>query len=298
MSAFLSPIGNGQQFFTDTGLVNSGGLIYTYIAGTTILTSTWSTSGQSVVNANPIVLNAYGRLSQEIWFQSGLQYKFVITNSAGVQLNPGTYDTLSGINDVAAAAPSTEWVLGSTPTYISPTSFSVTGNQTNVYNIGRRIQAQVLSGTVYGTIQSSVFTTITTVSLVMDLPISGPLDTGISIIAFGIVSGTPSSAPVPVNQTIPYASTINWNGLQGIAAKVTLTGNPIIAKPSNLFVGTYVLILAQDSVTGNRTVTWDAAFKWPSGVKPILSTAVNSIDLFSFFSDGINMYGSYIRGVA
>jgi hypothetical protein len=293
MSAFLSPICNGQQFFTDAGVVNAGGFIYTYLAGTTIASATWTTNSQAIQNGNPIALNAAGRPPQEIWLQSGLQYKFVVTNAAGVQLTPGTFDNISGVNDVSVA-PSTEWVLGSIPSYVSGNSFTVTGNQTSIYNVGRRIQAQVTSGTVYGTIQSSVFSTVTTVSLVMD---NTPLDTGLSVASFGIVSGIPSSAPVPVEQTLAYGATINWNSSLGIAAKCTMTGNPIIANPTNLFVGTMVLILIQDG-TGSRTVTWGTAYKFPAGVKPVLSTAPGAIDLMSFFCDGTNLYGSYARGLA
>ena len=48
MASYLSPIGNSQQFFTDAGIVNVGGLLYTYIAGTTTPATTWTTLAQAV----------------------------------------------------------------------------------------------------------------------------------------------------------------------------------------------------------------------------------------------------------
>ena len=105
--------------------------------------------------------------------------------------------------------------------------------------------------------------------------------------------------PSYTNQTLAYASTINWNVDSGTVASVVLTGSPTMAAPSNLKPGaTYVLRVIQDS-SGNKNITWNSAFKWPSGVTPVLSTAANSIDLFTFFSpDGITLIGSYLRGIA
>ena len=54
--------------------------------------------------------------------------------------------------------------------YVSPTSFSVTGaDVTTVYHAGRRVKAfGPLTGTIYGTIQSAVFATNTTVTVLWD----------------------------------------------------------------------------------------------------------------------------------
>jgi hypothetical protein len=42
MSVNLSPIGNGQQFFDNTGSPLNGGLIYTYQAGSTTPLATYT----------------------------------------------------------------------------------------------------------------------------------------------------------------------------------------------------------------------------------------------------------------
>jgi len=54
--------------------------------------------------------------------------------------------------------------------------------------------------------------------------------------------------------------------------------------------------VVQDA-TGSRTLTWNSVFKWPAGVAPVLTTTANARDVFSFISDGNNLYGSYLTDV-
>lgn len=85
--------GAGAQFFNDNGVPLAGGLIYTYLAGTNTLTATYTSSTGLIAHANPIVLNAAGRVSTgEIWITAGLAYKFILKNAAGVQI--GSYDNI------------------------------------------------------------------------------------------------------------------------------------------------------------------------------------------------------------
>jgi hypothetical protein len=99
MAVNLSPIGNGQQFFDNTGLPLNGGLIYTYQAGSSTALATYTDINGTVANSNPIVLDSSGRLSSEVWLTYGYNYKFVVKTSAGTTL--GTYDNLYGIIGVA-----------------------------------------------------------------------------------------------------------------------------------------------------------------------------------------------------
>jgi len=101
MAYLLSPIGNGFQFFSTTGLPLNGGYIYTYQAGSTTALATYTDSTGNTANANPIVLGTDGRPPQEIWLNSGYSYKFVLTTSTGTQI--ATYDNLYGIPSTTAA---------------------------------------------------------------------------------------------------------------------------------------------------------------------------------------------------
>jgi hypothetical protein len=102
MAVNLSPYGGvGAQFFDNAGNVLTGGKIFTYAAGTTTNQATYTTSAGNIFHSNPIILDASGRVPSggEIWLTSGVKYKFVLTDSNDVLI--GTYDNISGINDVA-----------------------------------------------------------------------------------------------------------------------------------------------------------------------------------------------------
>lgn len=209
MAAFLSPIGNsGTPFFTQQGLVLAGGMIYTYLAGTTTPQATWTTLTQSVPNSNPIVLNSAGLPPQEIWLQQGTSYKFVIQDAQGNTLL--TLDNISGINDVSISP--LEWIASNlTPTFIDGTHFSVPGNQTNNFQIGRRIQASVSAGTIYGTISNSVFSTVTTITVIWD---TGALDSGLTNVSYALLNATHPSMPNAFNvQAFSVAGTFTYNPL-------------------------------------------------------------------------------------
>ena len=100
MSVNLSLLGGaGWQFFTDNGTPLAGGLLYTYLAGTSTAATTYTTSAGNVPNSNPIVLNSAGRVQTEIWLTQGVSYKFVLKTSAFITI--GTYDNIDGAADPA-----------------------------------------------------------------------------------------------------------------------------------------------------------------------------------------------------
>ena len=99
MAVNLSPVaGAAAQFFDNSGNVLTGGKLYTYSAGTTTPAPTYTSSSGITAHANPIVLNAAGRVpdSGEIWLADSVSYKFVLKDTNDVLI--GTYDNLVGIN--------------------------------------------------------------------------------------------------------------------------------------------------------------------------------------------------------
>lgn len=95
--------GAGAQFFDDNGVPLAGGLIYTYLAGTTTPAATYTSSTGLTAHANPIVLNAAGRVpTGEIWLSDLVQYKFLLKTSTNVQI--GSFDNISGANPSISAA--------------------------------------------------------------------------------------------------------------------------------------------------------------------------------------------------
>jgi len=100
MSVFLSPVGGaGAQFFDNNGIPLTGGKLYTYLAGTTTPAATYTSSSGGTAHANPIVLDAAGRVSgsSEIWLTSGVSFKFILKTSADVTI--GTWDDINGNGD-------------------------------------------------------------------------------------------------------------------------------------------------------------------------------------------------------
>jgi len=94
------------------------------------------------------------------------------------------------------------------------------------------------------------------------------------------------------------AATVSWNMAPGNVYSLVLDGNRTMAAPTNVQPGfTYILLLYQDGVTGSRTVTWNAVFKWAAGTAPTLTTAVDSLDVITFVADASgNLHGS--QGIA
>lgn len=87
--------GVGAQFFDNNGVPLSGGLLYSYEAGTTTPATTYTSSVGDVAHTNPIVLDAAGRVpGGEIWLNYITKYKFVVKTSTGVLL--ATYDNVGG----------------------------------------------------------------------------------------------------------------------------------------------------------------------------------------------------------
>ena len=88
--------GAGAQFFTNSGVILSGGLVYTYAAGTTTPQAAYTTSSGSTAHTNPIVLDSAGRVPSggEIWLTDAVAYKFVLQTSLAVLI--ATYDNITG----------------------------------------------------------------------------------------------------------------------------------------------------------------------------------------------------------
>lgn len=225
MAAYLSPIfGAGAQFFTNQGIILSGGKLYTYQAGTTTPLTTWTDSTQIVANANPIIADSAGRLANEIWLQASTTYKFILTDSNDNTL--GTWDNIAGLNDITSSVTVSEWETTSlTPSYIDASSFSVSGDKTSTFTINRRLKLAVSAGTVYGYVVSSAFGGAVT-TIVMQ-PDSTVLDSGLSSVNVGLISSVNTSAPqqlFAMNAPVTVASASTTPIGAALSASVYISG--------------------------------------------------------------------------
>lgn len=214
MSFLLSPIGNESQINAN-GAPLSGGMIETYIAGTSSPTFTYTDNTGNFPQENPIILNTLGLPPSPIWLSSQLLYKFIIKDSNGV-VQRGDLDNIAGIAPALPPGVSQWVVFGGSPTFLTGTSFSLTGDQTNTFQPSRRVQTVNTGGTVYSTILTSVFSAgVTTITLSND---SGALDSGLSQVSYGILSATDSSIPA----TIPVQSYLTFTGVQEVTTSGTV----------------------------------------------------------------------------
>lgn len=102
MSVNLSALaGAGQQFFSDNGVILSGGKLYSYAAGTTTPQAAYTNASGSTPHTNPIILNSAGRVATgEIWLTAGENYKFSLFTSTDVLI--ATWDNITGLTSNAA----------------------------------------------------------------------------------------------------------------------------------------------------------------------------------------------------
>ena len=126
MAVILSPLaGAGWQFFDDNGDPLTGGLLYTYAAGTTTPLTSYTDSTGATANANPIVLDSAGRVSGEVWLTTGSSYKLVLKTSAGVTI--WTNDNIAG---VPASSITSLRINGATSGYVDLQTVPVAGANT------------------------------------------------------------------------------------------------------------------------------------------------------------------------
>lgn len=283
---FELPVGNDFPYFvvnsSGASVPASGYKIGTFVAGTTTPLTTYTDSTGGTPNANPILLGATG-LPQSgnnvvgIWVPQGSSVKATFslpTDSFPPSSAIWTRDNLQGINDPTSNLfLNTEWVSsGLTPTFISTTSFSVTGDQRTNFQVDRRVKTTNSGGTVYSTITASSFGSgITTITVVND---SSVLDSGLSAVSYGILSSTNRSIP-PINtlqdQTDPTKK-LSFN-LSGLPTATTKTIN--VSSPENICNGRLTLttalpvtisdVTAATSVfftpfQGNRVATYNGFF--------------------------------------
>lgn len=196
MAVLFSPWGN-MQFVDANGNPLVGGKIMTYTATSSTPLATYTDASGTVAQTNPIILNSRGAPTLgEIWLTSGLLYKFQLFDAANNLID--TVDNVSGVSGVTTT--NDEWVdSGVSPVYVSASVYTAIGDQTTQLHQGRRQKFQTTAGTVYGTILTSVFTTLTTVTMQMDG--NQVLDSGLSAVQNSILRNNVWSLPKRISNT-------------------------------------------------------------------------------------------------
>lgn len=307
MAAKLSPVLN-SQIFDDNGNPLIGGTIETYLAGSSTPLNTFTDANGLITQTNPIVLNALGQSDNLIWLTSGSLYKFIVKDSLGNVQN--TLDNIQGVNELVVNLD--QWISSAiTPTYINATTFSLSGDQTSIYQIGRRLRLSVTAGTLYGAVQSAIYGASTTVTVKLD---SGVLDAGLSSLSYGILTPDNSSLPSifeDYRQTIIATATTTplWDAVGKIQ---DWTGTPIItnfpAAPqagsqrivypapgtvitdnANIYVqgnASYTVIAGDElTITAITTTTFYVTIKRKDGLAVVLTNSIAQLDSSETITD-------------
>lgn len=267
----VSPLGPKPQFMLSTGLPASGYKLFWYVAGSTSTKqNTYTDSTGTVANTNPLVMNTLGEPATQIWLTAGQAYKAVLAPSTDTDPPTSpiwTIDNLRGINDTSVTID--QWVSGPAPTYINASQFSLVGDQTSDFQVGRRIKATVTAGTVYGTITVSTFAAVTTVTMAMD---STSLDSGLSAVSYGLLTPTDPSTPLlPDDYPIVSGSADRTKKVRFEVDGLTTATTRVITVPdSNLTL----IYSATDGVTMNAGVLTAPLRGYLSGLT--MSTAGSS----------------------
>ena len=186
----------------------------------------------------------------------------------------------------------------STSTTVSSITFGSTGLTPSTATSGAVTVAGTLAASNGGTGLTSLGTGVATW---LGTPTSANLasavtdETGSGLLVF-------NSAPALTNPTVtnyvetPYtansSTAITLALTNGTVQIITLTGNATITMPTATSGKSFILLLKQDA-TGSRTVTWTTV-KWPAGTAPTITSTASKQDIYSFFADGTNWYGTTV----
>jgi len=232
MAVKLSPLFNDAQL-DSSGNPYSGAQLFVYAAGSTTKQTAYQDSAGSTPHTNPIILNSRGEPPAPIWLTSGQTYKFVLATPTDTDPPAGSVrsvDNITGVNDTTVTID--QWVSGPAPTYVSATSFTLSGDQTSTFHVGRRLKTTNSGGTVYSTITASAYGALTTVTVVND---SGTLDAGLSAVSYGLVSAVSPATP-PFGEIVYLTSVAGTNTITAsasVAAAGLRAGQAFVFVPAN-----------------------------------------------------------------
>ena len=259
MAVKFSSWGNHQFVIPTTGAPASGYKLKTYVAGSSTPVATYTTSAGDVSQGTTITLNSAGfPTTGQIWILEGTSIKIEFTDPSDVVLK--TEDNISGVND--AVLSTSEWMNGPAPSFISTTSFSLVGDQTSTFHVGRRVKTTNSGGTIYSRISVTAYTTLTTVTVVND---SGVLDSGLSAVEYGILSATNFAIPklTETNKRLidlpGLADANTWTNTQILSGTLTMSGKSIREAQATIAAATTTDILGAAGntilMTGNSPIT-------------------------------------------
>lgn len=276
--------GAGAQFFDNNGVMLSGGLLYTYTAGTTTPQATYTSISGDVANTNPIVLNSSGRTPQEIWLLTGFSYKFVLQTSTNVQI--GIYDNIPNfssnvpiINDASSigyeqgyTVNAGSFVVGSTYliSFVGSTNFVAIGaasNNVGIFFVATGVGSGTGTAKLSRTVQAKLQESISVLDFGADP--TGATDSTASFLSASIaqvnggIINVPSGTYLINNLSLTRAHTWQGEGMQATTIKTTSSNACFI-------------ITVNDSTWDLQSVFNDMTLIGPVGTKTAIGIQLGS----------------------
>jgi len=132
MATLLAPLFN-QRFYDANNVPLVGGKVFTYVAGTSTKTATFTDGTGLIQNQNPIILDARGECF--MWFTPGQSYKIVLSPANDTDPPTAPIRTIDSVLTPATtlqlAKPVNDPMIGDGVT----TAFALSANPGSVYNV-------------------------------------------------------------------------------------------------------------------------------------------------------------------
>lgn len=217
-----------QTFFDANSNELSGGKLFVYEANTTSKVTTYAETDGLSANSNPIILNSRGEVPNGLYVDGAAQYKLVLAPSTDTDPPTSpiwTRDDLDPLGYVAQSALSEWQSSGATATQTGAATFTVSGDQRGVFQVGRRVRAVITAAPqlTYGTVSAASFGAgITTVTL---SPLTTALDAGLTgtIPDVGLLQSENPSVPWFIDLGLSSLEVSGASSLSGTTINGTLT---------------------------------------------------------------------------
>ena len=312
---------NRSQTFATNGTVTSQALhnliddtdIYqALITDQTAMTSVGSSDKLLIADADLTAADAPRSVTVNELFEDAL----TLSTYTNVKATNVLYTNATGNYTVSTGATITNGTIGNA-TINNATLRTTTGTSATITNLTAGTTNSTAANITNGTVQTLTASTATisqgsailtqgtiatlnsttgtignlSTTLVGDLTISqGTATASTATVAKLAVAQEYTAAHNFNATTLTSGSSIAWDLSSNQVTKLVLSTNGTMADATNKVDGsTYILLVTQG--TGSNTLAWDATYKWPGGTAPTLTTGSAKSDIFTFVSNGTNLFG-------
>ena len=238
-----------QQYNDVNGNPLTGGLLYSYIAGTTIPTDTYTNLSGLTANTNPIVLDARGEA--DVWLSSAFSYKFKLAFSDGTEIwtvdNVNVTSSGGGSStDELVKVNSGDLVGG----YLSDKLIAAAGvTLTLVDTAGVITMEASFNGVTAPYINSTSGLTATTINAAID-EVDAQVDTNVTNIATNTTNIATNASDIATNTTGISTNTTN---IATNASNIATNTSGIATNTSNIATNTTNIATNTTDIATNTT---------------------------------------------